>query len=235
MMSIICAACISSAVAEVSDAQLRGILDRAVSYIDDPNGGPSEVRYALRLSEGDTNRVVSLMKQLVAEGTCRDGAAVFYISQIGKHGTCADLPFLYQRIATTNLCRTATEAVLEIEGLTTNSVTQITAMLPSGNGDPWMPMSAFCRLLEASEKLSAGDSVKVLLVSNAVCYASQLTSYVEMFDDCLRHADLTYHASKRRLTVLRAVRDLGVNEWQTNFVTRAIRELVAYPEANLPE
>ena len=29
--------------------------------------------------------------------------------------------------------------------------------------------------------------------------------------------------------------NLGVNEWQTNFVATAIRELEDYPEADLPE
>jgi len=225
-----------TAAAEIEDAQLRHILDRAIRYEDNPHASWGEVRYAIRCrASGNSNRVVSLMKQLISEGTEDAEATMFYLSEIGKHGTRTDLPFLYQRIATTNLCRTATEAVLEIEGLTTNSVALITSSLPSGPGDPWMPMSAYCRLLEASEKLSACDSAKLLTISNAICYASRLTSYVNVFDDCLIRADPTYRMSKRRLAALRSAHNLGVNEWQTNFVISAIRELVAYPEANLPE
>ncbi len=89
------------------------------------------------------------MKQLIVEGTEDVQTDKFYISEIGKYGTNSDLPFLYQRVATSNLCEHAT--------------------------------------------------------------------------------------SKRRLAVLRPVRDLGVSEWETNFVAQTIRELEAYPEANLPE
>ena len=74
-----------------------------------------------------------------------------------------------------------------------------------------------------------------MTLSNSVVYASQLTSYVNVFDLCLMDADPTYATSKRRLSVLRSVRALGANKWQTNFVERTIRELEAYPEANLPE
>ena len=63
LTTAICMACALLAVADATDAQLREILHRAVCYIDDPYGGPGEVRYAIRLSGDNTNRVVSLMKQ----------------------------------------------------------------------------------------------------------------------------------------------------------------------------
>ena len=89
------------------------------------------------------------MKQLIVEGTEDVQTDKFYISEIGKYGTNSDLPFLYQRVATSNLCEHAT--------------------------------------------------------------------------------------SKRRLAVLRSAQSLGVSDFQTNFVAQTIRELEAYPEANLPE
>ena len=235
LTTVICMACALLAVADATDAQLREILHRAVCYIDDPYGGPGEVRYAIRLSGDNTNRVVSLMKQMIDEGNKWDGIKKFYISEIGKHGTPADLPFLYQRVATTNLCRSATEAILRIEGLTTNSVACIMSQLPNVKSNLWETMSARCLLLDEAKKHPSGDLAKTLLISNAVLYASRLTSYVNIFDKCLRDADPTYATSKRRLSVLRSVRALGANKWQTNFVERTIRELEAYPEANLPE
>lgn len=50
---------------------------------------------------------------------------------------------------------------------------------------------------------------------------------------CARLAD--YRLSKRRLRVLRSVFELGLNKYNEMFVTNAINELVAYPEADLPE
>lgn len=221
--------------AEAEDAQLRHILERAVRYEDNPHAAWAEVRYAIRVAGGNSNRVVSLMKQLIGEETERDGIAGFYISEIGKYGTIADLPFLYSKVAMTNLSGMATEAVLKIDGLTTNTLSQIITFLPSGTDDAWASMRPWCRILEVAERYPTNTNVRAMAVSNAVSYASRLTSYVNVFDDCITHADPTYHTSKRRLAVMRSVRDLGVNEWQTNFVTQAIRELEAYPEANLPE
>ena len=59
LTTVICMACALLAVADATDAQLREILHRAVCNIDDPHGGPGEVRYAIRLSGDNTNRVVS--------------------------------------------------------------------------------------------------------------------------------------------------------------------------------
>ena len=237
LVATFCAVIPMIATGEATDDQLKNILHRATQYIDDPHGGPGEVRYAIRLSNNDTNRVVSLMKQLIDEGVEDDSTTQFYISEIGKHGTHSDLPFLYQRVSSTNLCEHATAAILKIEGLTTNSLMRIESSIPDTMPEvrDSTPVHAWCRLLEAAEKCPAGAMVKTLTISNAVLYASRQRKSVEMLDDCITAADPTYRTSKRRLAVMRSVRDLGVNEWQTNFVTRAIRELVAYPEANLPE
>jgi len=234
-MMMICCVCALVVMADITDIQLREILERAVSYIDDPDGGPCEVQYAIQVSGGDTNRVVSMMKQLIDEGNRREGITGFYISQIGKYGTNSDLSFLYQRAATTNFCRDATVAVLSIESLTTNSLTQLNSRIPDERPGAWKPVRAWCSLLAAAKKLPIESAIRAATVSNAVCYASRQTESVELFDGCLIKADPTYQMSKRRLAVLRSVRDLGPNECQTNFVTRIIHELESYPEANLPE
>jgi len=220
---------------DVSDVQLRQILNRAIRYEDNPHASWGEVRYAIQCAGGNSNRVVSLMKQLVSEGTEDEAAAMFYISEIGKYGTNSDLPFLYQRVAATNLCEAAAGSVIRIEGLTTNSLAQISALAPAGLVDPWVSMGAWCRILEAAEACPTNALIRAQAVSNAVSYAARLTSYVETFDGCITHVDSSYRMSKRRLSVLRSVRDLGPNEWQTNFVTRAIHELESCPEANLSE
>ena len=227
--------CASFARADVADTRLLEILERAVSFIDNPDGGPGEVQYAIELTGNDTNRVVSLMKQLVDEGTKRKGALRFYISEIGKYGTSSDLPFLYQGVASSNLCEDATMAVLRIEGLTTNALTQITTLLPAGRDCAWSVMCSHAWLLEYARKLPDGSPLRALTVSNAVQHAFHETAYPSSFDKSLRLTDPTYAISKRRLAALRSVQSLGVSDFQTNFVAQTIRELEAYPEANLPE
>ena len=220
--------------ADVEDAELRHILERAVRYEDNPHAAVSEIRYAIQVAGGNTNRVVSLMKQMIVEGT-EDDVTSFYILEIGKYGTSSDLPFLYQRVASSNLCEDATMAVLRIEGLTTNALTQITTLLPAGRDCAWSVMCSHAWLLEYARKLPDGSPLRALTVSNAVQHAFCETAYPSSFDKSLRLTDPTYAISKRRLAVLRSVQSLDVSDLQTNFVAQTIRELEAYPEANLPE
>ena len=221
--------------ADIEDAELRHILERAVRYEDNPHAAMSEIRYAIQIAGGNTNRVVSLMKQLIVEGTEDAQTDKFYISEIGKYGTSSDLPFLYQRVATSNLCEHATEAVLRIEGLNTDSMVRLAVSLPDGRCYSRSVLCSWGRILQAARKLPDGSPLRILAVSNAVQYATHETRHPSSFDRSLTRTDPTYATSKRRLAVLRSVRNLGVGEWETNFVAQAIRELEAYPEANLPE
>ena len=223
------------AVADVTDAQLRHILERATRYEDNPHASWGEIRYAIREAGGNSNRVVSLMKQMIVEGAQSDGATGFYLSEIGKYGTNADLPFLYQRVSETNFCEVATEAILKIEGLTTNSLMRLTTLIPDERPGAWDGVYAWLRLIEAAKKISDMSTIKALALSNAVMYASRQTESVDSLDRCLMKTDPTYRKSRRRLSVLRSISGLGANECQTNYVAQAIRELEANPEADLPE
>jgi len=206
-----------------------------IRYEDNPYASWGEIRYAIQCAGGNSNRVVTIMKQLIDEEQENEGAKMFYLSEIGKYGTIADLPFLYQSVGVTNLCEHATVAVLSIEGLTTNSLTQIISRLPKGIEGNREAMCSWVCLLHAARELPVGSSLRTLTVSNAVLFASRETGRPSSFDKSICLTDPTYQMSKRRLAVLRSVRDLGPNEWQTNFVTRTIHELESYPEANLPE
>ena len=235
LMACICAVSFYSSFASASDSQLLEILNRAVGFIDDPDGGPGEVRYAIEASGYDTNKVVSLMKQLIAEGARRTGSTRFYLSEIGKYGTSADLPFLYQRVSETNFCASATESILRIEGLTTNSLVQITSLLPDSPRGNKQSAIAWCRILDVVTKYRSDEPIRIFALSNAVQFISRQTESADWLDRGLIRIDPPYRMSKRRLAMLRSVQALGVGEWQTNYVAQAIRELVAYPEANLPE
>lgn len=223
-----------SVFANVDDAQIRVILDRATRFIDNPYGSRAEIKYAISEAGSNTNRVVSLMKQMIDE--CANESTIsFYLSEIGKYGTSVDLPFLYQRVGETNLSEHATMGVLNIEGLTTNSLARLSSLIPDERPRCRSGLQSWLRILDAARNMPEGVFIRNQAISNAVLYASRQTESVEMFDRGLSRADPTYRMSRRRLSVLRSVQDLGPNPWQTNFVTRAIRELEAYPESNLPD
>ena len=223
------------AVADVTDAQLRHILERATRYEDNPHASWGEIRYAIRQAGGNSNRVVALMKQLIEEGLQRNGSTRFYLSEIGKYGTSSDLPFLYQRVSETNFCASATEAILRIEGLTTNSLVRITSSLPDSPRGNKQSAIAWCRILDVVTKYRSDEPIRIFALSNAVQFISRQTESADWLDRGLIRIDPPYRMSKRRLAMLRSVQALGVGEWQTNYVAQAIRELVAYPEADLPE
>lgn len=221
--------------ADVEDAELRHVLERAVRYEDNPHAAVSEIRYAIQVAGGNTNRVVSLMKQLIVEGTEDAETDMFYISEIGKYGTSSDLPFLYQKVTTADYCASATEAILRIEGLTTNSLTQIMSSLPDSPRGNKKSAYAWCRILDVVTKSPSGEPIRTFALSNAVQFVSRQTESADWLDRGLIRIEPPYRMSKRRLAALRSVQSLGVGEWQTNYIAQAIRELEAYPEANLPE
>ena len=221
--------------ADIEDAELRHVLERAVRYEDNPHAAVSEIRYAIQVAGGNTNRVVSLMKQLIVEGTEDAETDMFYISEIGKYGTSSDLPFLYQKVTTADYCASATEAILRIEGLTTNSLTQIMSSLPDSPRGNKKSAYAWCRILDVVTKSPSGEPIRTFALSNAVQFVSRQTESADWLDRGLIRIEPPYRMSKRRLAALRSVQSLGVGEWQTNYIAQAIRELEAYPEANLPE
>lgn len=231
----LCVACSIFARAEVADAQLRDVLNRAVCFIDDPKGGPGEVSHAIRLAGGDTNRVVALMKQLIGEGPESDGVAGFYISEIGKYATDADLPFLYQQVSRANVCETAVNAIIRVEGITTGSVDRICMLLPRGDPTNRYVVSSWITLSAAVRDRCLDVSVQSMMISNAVEYASWQNVFPDRIDQSIMRLDPGYRTSRRRLGALRAITTIGVHPSRTNYVANAINELVAYPEANLPE
>ena len=234
LMLMTSAVVLLSALASSSDKELRYTLWRSTQYIDNPHGSRSAVRYAIEQSCGDTNRVVSLMKQLIAE-SADDSTTRFYLSEIAKYGTTNDVSFLYDYVSDTNVCRSAADAVLRIEGVSSHSVSRICALLPRGNPQSLDIIGSWMLLAREVQQQTSDAGVKSMAISNLIEYASFQNHSPERIDRSIRRLDPTYERSKRRLGVLRAVQNLGVNEWQTNFVATAIREIEAYPEADLPE
>ena len=183
--------------------------------------------------EGDTNRFARLLCELAQTNDVR--IADRMIRCLGRHGTTAQLPFLYSMATNEQHGATAVKSILRLEGVTSNSVAVAGAYLSMTNVDFEYRADACKALLRAAVPSCVTTGICQMARECALRYARSANRYVMDVDAVFIETDSTYRNSKRRLAVLRSAYGLGVSQYQISYVTNAINELVAYPEADLPE
>ena len=223
-----------------SDAELT---DRIVGYLRPRCGGnhirderEPELIEVLDI-QGDTNRLARLLAELAH--TNDNWNASMALWQLEKYGTSEQLPFLYSCATNPAVGDRAVKAVLRIEGITSNSVSTLQSYLSATNHVT--RELAYNRALSCKCFLSELQNTSVLpeererTLQVVRSFAANVNTSNSIVDDALVAADSTYRYSKRRLAVMRAAYPRCFNEYQTNYVENVILELVAYPEANLPD
>ena len=183
--------------------------------------------------EGDTNRFARLLCELAQTNDVR--IADRMIRCLGRHGTSAQLPFLYSMATNEQHGATAVKSILRLEGVTSNSVGVTGMYLSMTNVDFEYRADACKALLRAAVPSCVTTGICQMARNCALRYARSANRYVMDVDAVFIETDSTYRNSKRRLAVLRSAYGLGVSQYQIAYVTNAINELVAYPEADLPE
>ena len=183
--------------------------------------------------EGDTNRFARLLCELAQTNDVR--IADRMIRCLGRHGTTAQLPFLYSMATNEQHGVSAVKSILRLEGVTSNSVAVAGAYLSMTNVDFEYRADACKALLRAAVPSCVTTGICQMARNCALRYARSANRYVMDVDAVFIETDSTYRNSKRRLAVLRSAYGLGVSQYQIAYVTNAINELVAYPEADLPE
>ena len=183
--------------------------------------------------EGDTNRFARLLCELAQTNDVR--IADRMIRCLGRHGTTAQLPFLYSMATNEQHGVSAVKSILRLEGVTSNSVAVAGAYLSMTNVDFEYRADACKALLRAAVPSCVTTGICQMARECALRYARSANRYVMDVDAVFIETDSTYRNSKRRLAVLRSAYGLGVSQYQISYVTNAINELVAYPEADLPE
>ena len=183
--------------------------------------------------EGDTNRFARLLCELAQTNDVR--IADRMIRCLGRHGTTAQLPFLYSMATNEQHGATAVKSILRLEGVTSNSVDVTGMYLSMTNVDFEYRADACKALLRAAAPSCVTTGICQMARNCALRYARSANRYVMDVDAVFIETDSTYRNSKRRLAVLRSAYGLGVSQYQIAYVTNAINELVAYPEADLPE
>ena len=217
----------------VSDDEIRDMVVHSGFYIDNGRAAKEEFIGAKDLCAGDTNRFARILCELAQTNHLR--IADRMIRCLGRHGTSAQLPFLYSMATNEQHGATAVKSILRLEGMTSNSV-DVTGMYLSMTNIIQRDRSEICSFFFNAVKTS---DVSAALKERGECvalrYAGTANLYFRRMDEAMISTEPAYRLSKRRLAVLRSAYGLGVSRYQIAYVTNAINELVAYPEADLPE
>ena len=217
----------------VSDDEIRDMIVHSGFYIDNARAAKEEFQGAKDLCAGDTNRFARILCELAQTNHVR--IADRMIRCLGRHGTTAQLPFLYSMASNSQYGASAVKSILRLEGLTSNSV-DVTGMYLSMTNVDFEYRADVCKtLLRATANVSDSQEMRQAGRECALRYARNANRYVWDVDTVFIETDSTYRNSRRRLEVLRSAYSLGVSQYQIAYVTNAINELVSYPEADLPE
>ena len=188
------------------------------------------------MAGGDTNRFARILRELAAEDTNQTERAIVFL---GIYKTSQSLPFLYSYATNAQYGAYALKSIFAIEGVNSNSVVamqgylSLTNTLTNGQShDRSMLCKDFLNNVFSSAEL---EQFRPSCLSMMIDFAQHRNSGHVSLDGSIQAVDPTYHASKRRLAVLRAAQNRCGNSFQLDYVTNAINELVAYPEANLPD
>jgi len=210
---------------------------------------------AFNMADGDTNRYARILREIAVENT---NETEWAIVSLGQYRTPQSLPFLYSYATNATYGSYALKSIFAIEGVTSNSVAAVHNYLFSTN---WFPFSEIGRRSDACTDLLKkvfGDLSFVEYRPVALGMATNFLQNVELMpnvlDGTLCNLQDGFRFSKRRISALRAAKqrvtieleDATTNNYevgrriycytfQTNYLQNAINELVAYPEANLPD
>ena len=185
--------------------------------------------------DGNTNRLAAVLVEVACSNNTWAAGRAF--KELEKYGTEEQLPFLYSCATNPAVANRAVNAVLRIEGVTSNSVEMVCRYLEITNVSEsvhWDHVEVFKMMFDMLGD-NAPPSDKELVLGCIMRHAPENRRCPRQLDEVILSADTGYRFSKRRLSVLRGVYLRGLNEFQLPYVTNAINELVAYPEANLPD
>ena len=187
--------------------------------------------------DGNTNRLATVLVEVACSNNTWAAGRAF--KELEKYGTAEQLPFLYSCATNPVVGDRAMKAMLRIDGVTSNSVAAVEMyfLLTNVVDSADRSRTSICADLI---RLSNVDGVDPICRSNALAVAHDFafgpSCNYYWLDSLLIEDDSTYRFSKRRIAFMRGIAPYAA-QWRfmANYVTNAINELVAYPEANLPD
>ena len=218
---------------EFSDEAIKRLVVRSGQVIDNTRLASQVFNYA-KESCGDTNRFARILHELALTNDVRISKRM--INCLGWHGTSDQLPFLYSMATNEQYGASAVKSILRLEGVTSNSLAAVDQCLSMTNVQARMERENLCLfMLDSFVVAQVGVEVRNAVEQCILRFARGSTVYNEYFDSCLSRRMPGYKFSKRRLDVLRIAEHNLTIRFNEHFITNAINELVAYPEADLPE
>ena len=217
---------------EATDAQVKTLVIRSGEVIDNSWRARRMFDNAQGLCEGDTNRFARILCELAQTNDV--SMADRMIGCLGWCGTTAQLPFLYSMATNEQHGATAVKSILRLEGVTSNSLA-VAGRCLSNKAIKEPERLDVCRtIVHLAFAVTTPTNDQVRALSYVHCHA-RTCDYPAGLDQSLLRCDPSYRQSRRRLSIMRDVYLHGVDQWDIAYVTNAINELVAYPEADLPE
>ena len=215
------------------DEKVREMVVYAGKVFDNHDYARRMYTAAFELCGNETNRFARILVDLAKTNNIK--IANQSIRLLGFYGGPEQLPFLHACLTNASLASSAAISLLKVEGCTPANMGTYDDFLSNTNITQ-EARSDFARVLtHAAYRWDFPATNRSLAVNSVLRYAATANEYFLPLDTTLMYSDESYRMSRRRLAVLRSVRDLEINSYQLNYVTNAINELVAYPEADLPE
>lgn len=157
------------------------------------------------------------------------------VSMLGFVGGEFVMPFLYSCVSNNILADSAVLSIERKEGCTERSLSVFESYMQNTNISEseryWFGMVLYDRI----KKGKVDASLTNRIVTAVLNFASTATSCCCGVDKSIIRSDPSYRTSRRRLANLRSALARELNDYQLQYVTNAINELVAYPEADLPD
>lgn len=218
---------------ETVDETVKRTFVFATKVFDNPTLSNRAYEQAFATCNYNTNAYIRILTELAVTNDVGVSECAFYA--LGGLDGGDQLAFLYSCASNSLYSANAVSAILRLQGCTPSSIALFESFLANTNYDAGV-RSDFCGdIFRHAYKNSIDATNRLLATECALRFAATDTRRIRTLDRTMVLSDPTYEFSKRRLSVLRSVRDQGSNPYQMLYVTNAINEMVSYPEDDLPD
>ena len=226
---------------ELNDAE---IADFVINHLARKRHGATKSDFIalFRCCQCDSNRFCRIAQDVYTRSADWRPRSVA-IDMLDEYGDARQVPFLETCVTDLRIGPNAILVLNRIEGFTSNSVLRTSRYLSVTNqavfatdkrafaDQDW----ALNRLAFAATRPSVDAALRNFTRDFVFSYASNNCYQICEADIALMSLCPSYKTSKRRLALLRHALPGAPVPYGLEYVTNAINELVAYPEANLPE
>ena len=228
MMVAIFFCAVSNALSEpLSDEEILSTLATVQRGGCDLDLFSSMYKKAIAACNGDKERLSRLFVRLAVEkARCKKWA----ITRLSKYGTESALPFLYSQTNDIRVCESVAYAVVNIEGVTSNSIAIINKAFkhpPSNSNKKY----AICASIRKKALLSPRNSVgRNLAIENLKRYAKEIPSLAAWADEFVVSLDPQYENSDERMKILEEIAEKNPHDFHRQHATNAVKRIKAFRE-----